>query len=160
MILLKEAKQRGLKYYFTGKPCRNGHVSQRVVKNRSCTTCCLEKTRLWREGNFEHVKIYSSNYHKANPLIKTVSEQKRRALKIRSEGSFNRQDIVSLLAAQNNCCAVCNIDFNQTGYHIDHMIPLSRGGSNDVTNLQLLCPYDNVKKNTLTNQEYLDRIRA
>lgn len=27
------------KYYFTGKPCKNGHIANRLRSNRACTEC-------------------------------------------------------------------------------------------------------------------------
>lgn len=42
-----EAKARGLKYYFTGKPCRRGHLVKRHVRYGHCRECqrILEKVR-------------------------------------------------------------------------------------------------------------------
>lgn len=31
------------KYYFTGKPCKNGHIDQRKVKNWGCLSCLKDK---------------------------------------------------------------------------------------------------------------------
>lgn len=41
-------------------------------------------------------------------------------------------------------------------YHIDHIIPRHRGGTNDESNLQLLCRSCNVKKGTRTMEEFLE----
>jgi hypothetical protein len=41
-ISRKTAKARGLKRYFTGMPCPNGHVAERHVANRTCITCTTE----------------------------------------------------------------------------------------------------------------------
>ena len=48
----KLAKQKNEKYYFTGKPCKNGHVSKRNTHNGTCYECvqkasnvCYHKTR-------------------------------------------------------------------------------------------------------------------
>lgn len=39
LISIKEAKARGLNKYFTGKPCKHGHVAPRRVANRLCCEC-------------------------------------------------------------------------------------------------------------------------
>jgi hypothetical protein len=39
IVSLKEAKEKGLQYYFTGNLCKNGHISQRYVSCRKCVTC-------------------------------------------------------------------------------------------------------------------------
>ena len=43
IILRKEAKQRKLKYYFTGKPCKYGHISKRRTVNGGCYRCDLDR---------------------------------------------------------------------------------------------------------------------
>lgn len=46
VITKKEAKEKGLKRYFTGKPCKHGHVAERHVGTGGCIPCRLafEKT--------------------------------------------------------------------------------------------------------------------
>lgn len=39
IISCQEAKRLGLKYYFTGEPCKNGHISKRRVKKGDCVAC-------------------------------------------------------------------------------------------------------------------------
>ena len=59
-----------------------------------------------------------------------------------------------LLTREGGRCAVCGSDFMRDPsieVHIDHIIPITRGGSNDLVNLQLLCRGCNLKKkNNLT----------
>lgn len=43
IITAKEAREKGLKFYFTGKPCKRGHVVKRRVIGRHCVAC--EKQR-------------------------------------------------------------------------------------------------------------------
>ena len=39
IISRKEAKSRGLKKYFTGKPCKHGHIAERYVDGGGCKDC-------------------------------------------------------------------------------------------------------------------------
>lgn len=41
----------GATQYFTGKPCKRGHVSPRLVSTRACLTCAAEANAAWRENN-------------------------------------------------------------------------------------------------------------
>ena len=49
IISRAEAKAKGLKRYFTGKPCKHGHVAPRRVFNATCVECeraAVRKSRL------------------------------------------------------------------------------------------------------------------
>jgi hypothetical protein len=39
LITREEAKEQGLSKYFTGKPCKHGHVAERYVSRTSCVMC-------------------------------------------------------------------------------------------------------------------------
>lgn len=39
IITRKEALQRGLKRFFTGKPCQKGHLAERNVRSGACLEC-------------------------------------------------------------------------------------------------------------------------
>jgi isocitrate lyase len=43
IITRAEAKARGLKRYFTGKPCKHGHIAEWAVSNYTCWGCISEK---------------------------------------------------------------------------------------------------------------------
>jgi hypothetical protein len=49
-----EAKSAGAKYYFTGEPCKHGHVALRKTKG-SCVECLKIE---WEEGNQARVKYF------------------------------------------------------------------------------------------------------
>lgn len=51
IISRKEAKKKGLAHYFTGKPCKHGHISKRRVSNSTCFECHLKTNKNWREAN-------------------------------------------------------------------------------------------------------------
>lgn len=41
----RTAKSTDSKYYFTGLPCVQGHISKRLVATRACYECHLEHVR-------------------------------------------------------------------------------------------------------------------
>ncbi|MEW1881239.1 HNH endonuclease signature motif containing protein [Rhodococcus sp. NPDC080181] len=50
-------------------------------------------------------------------------------------------------------CHYCGTPWRK-GFHVDHAIPLARGGTDDWTNLVSACPRDNLRKGTKTEQEF------
>lgn len=61
-ITRKEAKSRGLSYYFTGRPCKHGHISKRLVDSGVCYQCSLDfkKTSKGKQSYREYRKKYSN----------------------------------------------------------------------------------------------------
>jgi hypothetical protein len=54
------AKARGLKFYFTGKPCKHGHVAERrVAAGGICVVCSSEKTRRWSAKHPEYYRTHA-----------------------------------------------------------------------------------------------------
>lgn len=75
----------------------------------------------------------------------SVRANKRRARKANSTGSFSRAEIRKLFDLQRGKCAWCRADIKKS-FHRDHRVPLSAGGTNDISNIDLLCPTCNVRK--------------
>lgn len=61
-----EARKLSRKYYYTGKPCKNGHLAERITRNSLCIECKREYTNQWRLNNPEHVRRTRREYHWAN----------------------------------------------------------------------------------------------
>lgn len=82
-----------------------------------------------------------------------AKQEARRALKKGSGGSYAVADIQQMYEDQGGLCAYCECSLDGR-YHIEHMIPLSRGGSNDALNIALTCPECNVRKGDKTAEEF------
>jgi hypothetical protein len=51
-----EARALGLKRYFTGKPCKHGHVAERIVSSHGCMECDRVRSLEWRAANLEKAR--------------------------------------------------------------------------------------------------------
>lgn len=47
----QQAIEKGEKYYFTGKPCKNGHISKRSVSYNKCLECDKLLARKYKQKN-------------------------------------------------------------------------------------------------------------
>lgn len=78
LISSKEAIVQGLARYFTGRPCKNGHVAERFVKNRHCCEC----------NNAQMQKYWSDNRQKLNQLARVESKTEQQ---IEAQRKRNRE---------------------------------------------------------------------
>lgn len=51
IVTLKRARLSGLKRYFTGLPCKRGHLSERLVSDRACLACAKEAAKRYHESD-------------------------------------------------------------------------------------------------------------
>ena len=80
---------------------------------------------------------------KENPEARNLLKRNYYARKKNSHGTHTLRDIEGLKKVQLNTCNMCLVNLDKTGYHVDHIMPLARGGHNGPENLQLLCPHCN-----------------
>jgi len=62
-----DAKEQGLKRYFTGKECPHGHVAERIVSNGYCVQCSKINSLEYIKNNKEKAKQTRQAYLKRNP---------------------------------------------------------------------------------------------
>lgn len=63
----KTAKKLNLKKYFTGKPCKHGHISYRWVLNGVCVQCSSENALRWQKKNLDRRRKTLQRYHERHP---------------------------------------------------------------------------------------------
>lgn len=79
VISRSEARERGLKKYFTGKPCqRRGHVAERLVSNTKCVECNTADYAEWAKANGEHLAAYQKRYAVENAAAVARNKQSYR----------------------------------------------------------------------------------
>ena len=106
---------------------------------------CVETSRKWYEANKDKSNRSSKAWREANPEAKRAHYHTRRSRTKNAEGSYIGADLKAIFAAQKGKCAYCRCII-VAGYDIDHIVPLSRGGTNWPRNIQLTCESCNQKK--------------
>lgn len=104
--------------------------------------------RKYRENNRELIKENKRKYLKTEKgkLLHRLRCNKRRGnIKTTADGSVTMNSIRGMFCGQNNKCNICGCDIS-IDYHIDHIKPLSKGGTHTIENIQLLCPLCNLRK--------------
>lgn len=205
IVTRAEAKALGLERYWTGQPCKHGHLSERYVKNFACCECNLKTCRdryranrdaelaiskawyarhreavlvakkaereadpeahrakrrayyaanpkphltrvaVWREGKRDALRQYAKAYGAAHLQEALARNRTRRARVMASGGKHTAADVRAIFGLQKGRCAHCRTGI-KSGWHVDHILPLALGGSNDRRNLQLLCAPCNLRK--------------
>lgn len=119
--------------------------------------------RQWRAANREHCRSYEREYRGENrekireQQAKARAENrlrfrsynaKRYAMQLAAGGTYCAADIERLYAEQDGLCRWCSEPLSD-GFEVDHVIPLSRGGSNSPENLAVTCMSCNRRKSSL-----------
>lgn len=89
-----------------------------------------------------------------SPDAVAAANARRRARKRNAAGCYTADDIQAIGELQKWKCVACRLNI-KTRYHIDHVIPLSKGGSNLPDNIQLLCPKCNCEKQARDPIEFM-----
>lgn len=121
------------------KENKEKNAASAVRLRRSKLRQYLSYEAAYREANREVIRS-KRKADPRTPIRDAVKQAQRRG----AEGKYSLQDILSLHRKQRGRCAVCGENLMQ--YHKDHIMPLKRGGSNSILNIQLLCPECNLSK--------------
>lgn len=107
----------------------------------------------WRR--IESVRAYTRGYQKAHLSEYAQAQQRRRARKLGTAVEpITTEQLTKLLEAQRNCCQYCDSSLSSEK-HLEHRVPLARGGHHVLANLCWSCPTCNRKKGTKTAAEFM-----
>ena len=103
------------------------------------------KNREWAEAHPEVVRETRRRWKRRNPQAVKEDSNKRRARKQNAPGDgFTEQEFEELCEFYDHTCLRC--EKNEVPLSRDHVIPLCKGGINDISNIQPLCMPCNSKK--------------
>lgn len=115
-----------------------------------------KSNRLWVEKNKEKVKNYKDNWRKKNPEKFREYDRKRRAEKLKNGfEKYTEQQVISLYGIKCHICvkpidmsanrAVGSIGW-ENSLHVDHLVPISKGGADTLANVRPSHAMCNLKK--------------
>ncbi len=126
----------------------------------------LDTKRAWAHANADKVRAYQRAYTKKNKEkvnrwqrecyarnpgpAKAAAVRRKRKIRDMNLG-LSKGLITRLIVSQLGLCCSCKADISVTGYHLDHIKPLSKGGLHEDSNIQLMCPTCNKSKGNSDN---------
>ncbi len=114
----------------------------------------LARMRAYGATNRDQERVYRKNRYAEHRERIKVYKHNLRARKRAAEGTYTAQDVQNMLKGQKGKCANPKCGKRLVKYEVDHIVPLSRGGSNRPYNLQLLCCSCNRHKSNKLPHEF------
>ena len=111
-----------------------------------------EEKRIYYQENVEVIKLRRKELRTLHPerFISADKAQtaKKRARKLQAEGSFSADEWLELKREYNYSCLCCGRREPDICLTVDRVIPLVKGGTNRIDNIQPLCVSCNSKKHS------------
>ncbi len=144
---------------------RHDHIGERNYCSRQCNSASQRTDgSAWsnynhdRDGRREYMRAYTkANREKKNELSRQWAKQNREYRRYannlrRAAGRITFEEWCKVVEAASGKCQVCGETEN---LHVDHIVPVSRGGKTELGNLQLLCRFCNISKGAKPFAEWL-----
>lgn len=167
-IAREDALAAGKSTYFTGKPCKKGHIAPRFVRSYACTECNLEFRRAYRKQYPDRYKEYDRlKYHERGGRERMAAYKRaRRAHFTAKEGercSRRKEATPHWLTTTHEAQMQWLYSLRDklstssgTLYHVDHIIPLIHEnvcGLHVPWNLRLLPASVNIAKGNTYSED-------
>ena len=125
-----------------------------VVKTKVCSKCKLEKAledfnrnAKSKDGRFTYCRecdrAANRQWHHLNVAERKVKDANDKAKLLGAVGVLRPENWLAIVERQEGKCGACGKKCRLT---LDHIVPLSLGGSNLPANIQGLCKRDNCRK--------------
>ncbi len=109
-------------------------------KNRSYKSLQNKK---WAHEHTERIRFYNKRYQTSNPEAINAKTHRRRTRITKAGGSYTASEFKNLCKQCHYKCLCCGKRRKLTA---DHVVPVSKGGTSNIDNIQPLCGPCNSKK--------------
>ena len=110
----------------------------------------LKSSKDWKRNNPEKVIKTNKKWCGENREKVRATCHKRRTSKSMNGGSYTDKEWKKLIKKTGNKCLACNVSGNDVLLTVDHIIPVFKGGTSNIDNLQPLCGPCNSSKGIKT----------
>lgn len=157
----EEKKQKQREYYEANNERIKANAKQRRETNREAALEyqkeyrvshkeeIRETQRRWHEEHREEARARKRSWRREHPeqwkAQHKAAKQRRRARLKGQGGSYTPAQLRECLEFFDNCCAYSGEPL-QPDYHVDHVVPISKGGHNDIKNIVPANPVPNIEK--------------
>lgn len=97
----------------------------------------------------ESIEEINSSKNKSSKAKKASKKKSKSTTKKKRTRYISSTARYAVLHRDNNRCIACGLTAKETQLQVDHIIPFSKGGSNNIDNLQTLCVDCNRGKSNL-----------
>jgi 5-methylcytosine-specific restriction endonuclease McrA len=152
----KDKRSESQRRFRERNPERSKEIKRKWAENNPDKV--VQKNARYYIENRDVVKSRNDKYNKKHPEKKRARVEKRRKLSKQAEGNFTENDLKIMYEEQEHRCAYCGITIFwniPNDIHIDHIQPLSKGGSNWPNNLCLACADCNLSKGEKSIEEWM-----
>ena len=113
------------------------------------------KQKRYRESHKEQLYIKGKKYRANNKeYFYEKARIRKEAQKEASDGTVTNAFKQLLYKQQDKKCAYCGCDLEKTGKHLDHIVPISKGGKHTASNVHWVCPTCNMSKSDRLESEW------
>lgn len=134
------------------------HRDKSLAYLRAWRTANREKMvagqRKWDRENRAHKQQIDLAWQRANPDKVRAYHHNRKARVKGVGGKHTSDDIKRQYEKQSGLCYWCETAVGKK-YHVDHVVPIIRGGTNDPSNIVIACPLCNLSKGTKMPEDFV-----
>ncbi len=108
----------------------------------------------WAINNPERVTELGRNWRQRNPEKVAANNRKQHSARRAVKGHFTDEDLRQILERQKHRCVYCKVTLTRRTKSLDHILPVSKGGTNWPDNLQFTCRSCNCRKHNRTHEQF------
>lgn len=133
---------------------RRARRLRNIESEREIVRRCTRKNP---QKNRDRVRQWCKDNPEKARLLRQAGDRRRRAREIGAKGTHTAADLDAILNGQKGKCAYCRKNL-QNDRHLDHIIALSKGGTDDRSNLQFTCASCNRRKGARDPVEFANAL--